>query len=316
MSVYGNAYQWGGGPSYGTLPIPKAGGRAWFVDATNGLDGNSGKSPKNAFASIGQAVEDNPDLQEFDTVYVFPKTMLVTDTDPGNYAETFTISTPQISLIGIGAGPVQASLPQVKIGAGTTAMCTIAAPGVTIQGIGFNGASSTGGGIKINEISSGLVIRGCHFKNCACHATNGTLGGAIYWTASGGGWQTLIEDNRFYKNVADIVMLGTGSSVPQDVVIRGNIFGGPAANVDVNILVAADGINGLFIHDNLFTCIPNVSSGTNATILKLGTGTVGGVTKNFFCAAGEAFGAAQANVVPTTVLFAGNWSEDGLEARV
>jgi len=322
MAVYGNAYQWGGYP-LPTAPIPRYNGRAWFVDGTNGLDGNSGRSPKNAFASIGQAVEDNADLQEGDVIYVFPHVMAATDTDPGSYAETFIIDTPQIALVGIGAGPVQGGIPQVKIGSGTTAMCTIRAPGVTIMGIGFNGASATtntGGGIKIDDDSGstksvfGTVIRGCHFKNCNCHATNGALGGAIYWGSNGGGWQTLIEGNRFYKNVADIVMTGTGLSVPQDVVIRENIFSGPAANVDVNIYVAADGINGLIIDRNIFQCTPNISSGSNATILKL-TSCVGVLSNNSFGSSSEAFGAAQANVVPTTMMICGNYQDNALVGR-
>lgn len=319
MSVYGNAYQWGGGPNYGTYPIPKAGGRAWFVDGTNGLDGNSGKSPKNAFASIGQAVEDNPDLQPGDVIYVFPKTMEATDTDPESYAETFIIDTPQISLVGIGGGPVQGGLPQVRIGSGSTAMCTIRAPGVTIQNMGFNGASSTGGGILLDDNGTtktafGTVIRGCHFKNCACHATNGGLGGAIYWGAGGGAWQCLFEGNRFYKNLADIVCPASVGTVPQDIVIRNNYFSGPAANVDVNIYVGTGGINGLIIDGNVFQGLPAISSGSNATFLVL-TSCVGVLSWNAFGGSGEAFGAAQANLVPTTMMICGNYQDNALVTR-
>ena len=320
MTTFGDGvFQYGGQP-VGSAPIPKRGGRAWFVDGTNGLDGNSGKSPSDAFASIGQAVEDNPDLQEFDTVYVFPKTMAVTDTDPGSYAETVTISTPHLSLIGVGAGPVQAGLPQVKIGAGSTAMLTIAAPGVTVENMGFNGASSTGGGIRLLDDGgstysvSGVVIRGCHFKNCKCHATNGSLGGAIYWTSSGGGWQILIEGNRFYKNVADIVLVGTGGSRPQDVVIRGNVFSGPAASVDVNIYSGGSGFDGVIIDHNVFQALPAISSGTNAQFLML-TGSVGVLSWNAFGGGSETFGAAGSNLVPTTVMICGNYQDGALIAR-
>jgi hypothetical protein len=313
MSVYGNAYQWGGYP-WGPGMIPKQGGRAWFVDGTNGLDGNSGKSPKNAFASIKQAVETNPDVQEFDTIYVFPKTMLVTSTDPLNYAETVTISTPHLNLVGVGAGPVQGGLPQMKIGAGTTAMITVAAPGVTIRNMGLNGGDSTGGGISISAISQGLVIEGCHFKNCKCHATSGIYGGAIYWP-TGGGWQTLIKGNRFYKNLADIVVVTTGSSRPQDIVIEDNIFSGPAASVDVNIygMGLLDGVDGLIINRNVFTALPAIGTGAVGRFFEL-TGCVGIVSNNVFGCTGITFGAAgdTGGNVPTTMLMVNNHQETAI----
>jgi hypothetical protein len=315
MAVYGNAYQWGGYP-LPTAPIPKYNGRAWFVDGTNGLDGNSGRSPKNAFASIGQAVEDNPDLQEGDVIYVFPKTLDATDTDPDSYAETFILDTPQVAIIGIGSGAVQGALPQVRIGAGSTAMLTIRAPGCTIQGLGFNGASSTGGGILLDDdggstkAAFGTVVRGCHFKNCKGHATNGSLGGAIAWATAGNAWQVLIEDCAFYKNVCDICLIGTGSSRPQDVYIRGCKFSGPAASVDVNIYGAGgSGFDGIYIDNCVFPCFPAIGSGTNTKQLAL-TGCVGSITNCGFGGSKKTFGAAGNNLVPTTVLLGGNYQEN------
>lgn len=309
MAVYGNTYQWGGFP-LPAGPIPKYNGRAWFVDGTNGLDGNSGRSPKNAFKSIGQAVEDNPDLVPGDVIYVFPKTLDATDTDPDSYAETFIIDTPQISLIGIGGGAAQAALPQIKIGTGSTAMITLRAPGIAIQGFGLNGGDSTGGGIKIDDDGgstksvSGLVIRGCHFKNCKCHATHATAGGAIYW-ANGGGWQTIIEGCSFYKNVCDICVVATGASVPQDVYIRDCKFSGPAASVDCNIYGKAggSGVNGLYIDNCVFPCWPALSSGDVAMPLEL-TGCIGTLTNCAFGTNGKTYGAAGNCYVPTTVLIA------------
>lgn len=313
MAVYGNAYQWGGYP-LPTAPIPRYNGRAWFVDGTNGLDGNSGRSPKNAFASIGAAV-DNVDLQEGDVIYVFPKVLAATDTDPGNYAETFTIDTPQIALVGIGAGAMQGAIPQVKIGAGSTAMCTVSAPGVTIQGIGFNGGDSTGGGIILHDdggstaAAFGTIIRGCHFKNCKYHATQGTTGGAIYWADHGGAWQILIEGNEFYKNVSDIVLRAGAAVIPQDITIRGNRFSGPAASVTSNIYTGGSGINGLYIYDNIFPCWPALSSGDVNKPVSL-TGSVGILSGNRFgTTTAKTFGAGGDAVVPTTMLMAANYYE-------
>lgn len=307
-------YQYGGVP-VGTLgPVPRNGGSAWFVDGDYGLDGNSGRTPSTAFKTIAAAIEDNTEIQPGDVVYVFPRTIASTASDPVSYAETITIDTAHVSLIGLGNGRVQGGLPQIKIGSGTTPMINITASGVLIQGIGINGAGSTGGGIVITDDGTdqviGTTIRDCHFKNCKCHATNGSLGGAIYWSSAGGGWQVLIENNTFYKNVADIVLVGTSQTVPQDVVVKHNVFSGPAANVDANILTEGSGINGLTIDNNVFPCFPAIGSGSNATILDL-TGSVGILSNNAFACTGKTFGAAGDVLVPTTVLMANNYQEDG-----
>jgi hypothetical protein len=202
----------------------------------------------------------------------------------------------------------------MKIGAGSTAMITIRAPGCLIAFIGINGASSTGGGILLDDdggtskVAFGTTVFGCHFKNCKCHATNGSLGGAIYWGSEGNGWQVRIQENVFYKNVADIVVVGTGGSVPQDVVVEDNVFSGPAASVDINIKTGGSGINGLVIRNNTFPCFPNLSSGSNTKNLDL-TGSVGIMEGNTFGCSGKTFGAAGNNLVPTTMLMAKNHQE-------
>ena len=313
MTTFGDGvFQYGGSPVGGAGPFPMDGGRAWFVDGTNGLSGASGKKPDDAFSTLTAALAV---ADEGDTIFVYPKTMAVTDTDPGSYAETVTISTPQINIIGVPWGRAQGGLPQFKIGAGSTAMFTVAAPGVYIRNIGFNGASSTGGGIKLDDdggstkAAFGTVIENCHFKNCKCHATNGSLGGAIYWPAAGNAWQVLIRGNKFYKCVADIVLVGTSGSRPQDVVIQDNIFSGPAASVDANILSEGSGFDGVYIDRNVFPCFPAIGSGTNATILDL-TGSVGILSNNVFGCTGKTFGAGNV-VVPATVLMVNNYQEDG-----
>ena len=317
MTTYGDGvYQYGGMPVGGYGPIPWKDGGVWFVDGDNGLAGNSGKSPSNAFNSLTNALA-APGLQEGDTIFVFPRKMAITSTDPVSYAETVIIDTPQISIIGVGNGRVQGGLPQFKIGgSSTTAMFNIRAPGVTIRNIGINGASSTGGGITLtddggsNYVAAGTSIIGCHFKNCKRHATNGGLGGAIAWTSAGNAWQVLIKGTRFYKCLNDIAVLGTSGSVPQDVIIEDNHFSGPAANVDVNLFTGGSGVNGIHINNNVFPCWPAIGSGSNVMPVKL-TGCVGIMSNNVFAATGKTAGAAGNMEVPTTLLFVNNVQEDG-----
>ena len=301
--------------------FPLETGRVWYVDGDKAASG-AGANWSDAYKTIQEAETAS---SAGDVVLVANRTMTKTDTDPTNYAETVIIDTPQLSIIGVSRGLTQGGLPQVKIGAGSTAMLTIRAPGCLIANMGFNGASSTGGGILLDDDGGstksafGTTIVGCHFKNCVgTTATNAATGGAIMWSSDGGAWQVRIQGNRFYKNVGDIVMKGTSISVPQDVVIDDNIFSGPAASVDCNLYVAADGINGLIVKDNIFTGKPAIGSGTNAKYMVLGAGTVGILANNYFASiTGEAetdvtFGASGAGAtIPTTVFISGNYGETG-----
>lgn len=250
-----------------------------FVDGTNGSDTtHDGSSWGSAFATI-QAGVTAAGLGG--TVFVMPKEMAAGATDPSNYAETIIIPATHagLKLIGISKGRTQGGLPQVKKGSGTVSLLKIRAPGCMIANMGFNGSGSTGGGILLEDDSStmtafGTSIYDCHFKNCkGTTATDAATGGAIQWSSAGGAWQLHIAGNRFYKNVGDIVDIGTGTSVPQDIVIEDCVFSGPAASVHVNILVAGSGIDGLVIRNCTFGQLPSL--GTAPRYIKLATGTVG-----------------------------------------
>lgn len=314
-------YQLGGVPVSMGCPIPKKDGRVYIVDGTTGVgaDGNEGTADA-PLATIGEA---NDRLREGDTVFIQPIKMVQTDTDPTSYDETIIVDVANVSFIGVGRGRTQGGLPQMKIGAGTTAMIQVRAPGCYFSSIGINGAASTGGGIKLVDDGGttysafGTTIENCHFKNCACHATNGSLGGAIYWGSGGGAWQSRFRGNMFYKNLADIVLVGTGSSVPQDIVIEDNVFSGPIASVDINLFLkgGGSGINGVTVRNNVFPCFPNISSGTNAKQIDM-LGCVGILSGNYFGSSGKSYGASgKSNNIPTTVLMAGNYDETSLVAR-
>lgn len=319
--VFGNGVpSWNGVPMIGNYgPIPAGTGNYWFVDGYYGSDGNNGKSSLRPFATIGKAISV---ASPGDAVLVFARKMAKTDTDPTSYAETVTVNVPSLAIIGVSHGRTQGGLPQIKKGSGSTALMTITAPGCLVAGIGFNGASSTGGGILLTDDGGstssafGTSIMNCHFKNCVgSTATNAATGGAIQWGAAGGAWQVLISGNRFYKNVGDIVLKGTSGSVPQDVAIINNEFSDSAASTDCNLYLAGgSGMIGLTIARNLFGAFPAIGSGSNATYAVL-TGCTGTMSDNFFGCSGKTFGAAANVKVPTTVLMAGNYQEGGLIGR-
>jgi hypothetical protein len=303
------------------------GSGVFFVDGDHGVDGNDGHSPDSAYATIQAAVTaaaaNNLIYKNGSTIYIKPKYMAATSTDPGSYAETIIIPAAggdNMKLIGCSMNRTQGGLPQIKKGAGTTALLTIRACGVTVANLGFNGIVSTTPtlvGILLDDDNStktviGTSILNCHFKNCAgSTVTDATTGGAITWSANGGGWQALIKGNKFYKNVCDICLLGTAQTVPQDVVIEDNVFSGPNTSVDCNVYLAGgSGINGLTIKNNVFPCFPTGSSGTVLMPVKL-TGCVGNLCNNIFGTTGKTYGAAANVVVPATMLMAANYQESG-----
>ena len=308
----------------GGFPFPPAGGRAWFVDGSRGGDSQSGKDPARAVATIQEAVT----LAGVgDIIFVYPKTMTAGATDPVDYAETIIIPAGKanLSIIGVPRGLTQGTLPQIKKGSGSTALLTVRSPGCLIANLGFNGSGSTGGGILLDSDGStkdafGTTIVGCHFKNCKGSAAAAT-GGAIMWGANGGGWNVRIEGCDFLDNRAGIVLLGTGVSVPKNIVIKNNIFYSSAnTNVDCDIYLAAgSGVNGLVITGNDFATVDvpgYATSPTAARYLDLTNCVNGMLARNMFAclvnpAATEVtFGASgTAAKIPVTVRMAGNIGE-------
>ena len=312
--------------AYGTITGRIAGDntnkKIVFVDGTNGSDTTKdGSSWANALATIQAGVTA---ARLGGTVYVMPKEMAAGDTDPNSYAETIIIpaTAAGLKLIGVDKGRTQGGLPQVKKGAGSTALLTIRAPGCLIANLGFNGVDSTGGGILLDDNAStksafGTTIVNCHLKNCVgSTATNAATGGAIMWSSSGGAWQTLILGCLFYKNVGGIVVMGTSVSVPQDVVIEDCEFTGKSTSVDCDILVGGSGVDGLTIRNCSFAQLPALSSGTNVRYIKLATGTVGMIAGcTFGCQTSQTgtpitFKAAGTGaIIPTTVHIAGCYGQ-------
>lgn len=303
---------------------PLSGGNVLFVDGDKST-GGAGSTWADAYATIQAAVTA---ASTGDVIMVAERTITALATDPVSYAETVIIpnGTPSLSIIGVSRGRTQGGLPQIKIGgSSTTAMLTVRAPGCLIAGLGFNGASSTGGGILLDDdggtskVAFGTTIVDSHFKNCKAHATNGAVGGAIYTTSSGNAWQVKIAGNRFYKNVGGIVVVGTGGSVPQDWVIEDNTFSSSVnTEVDVDIYVAGSGVKGLSIRNNAFETIdvPTGTSGTIQRYVSLATGTYGALSDNTFACISNVsateitFGATgTGGVIPVTVRMSKNFGE-------
>ncbi len=289
----------------------------WFVDGdvSGSGDGSIDAPIKTIQAAVTAAAAVNNG--DGGIIYVKALDMPVGSTDPVSYAETVIIPATAAKTMIIGVGNrTQGGLPQIRIGSGSTALITVRAPGCLIANLGFNGYGSTGGGILLDDDSStktafGTTIANCHIKNCAgITATNAATGGGIQWSSAGGAWQVRIVDNVFYKNVGDIVLKGTGISVPQDVIIEENVFQSASTSAtDCNLyLMAGTGMSGLMIRNNVFGAVPALAAGTNAKYLAL-TGCYGVLVNNSFGSNGRTFGAAGNELVPATMFLANNYQE-------
>lgn len=325
---------------YGAIAksVPFSVGKTFFVvaaadteygDFTNKFPTDSDGKPR-VYTTIQAAVtavstENDPTAGH--VILVKPSKMAAGATDPTSFAETIIIPATMANLTikGIFDNRTQGGLPQIKKGSGSTALLTIRAPGCTIENLGFNGSGSTGGGILLDDDGStksafGTSIINCHFKNCkGSSATNSATGGAIQWSSNGGAWQVRIAGNVFYKNVGDVVLLGTSGSVPQDVIIENNVFQGLATSVDCHIYLAGgSGMAPVTINNNVFAdVLPALSSGSVVRYVDL-TGCTGIFSNNFFAGSytTTGFGAAKAAAkIPTTVGIVHNYSDAGLIVR-
>mgnify|MGYP001563702795 CR=1 FL=1 len=297
----------------------------WYVDGDNGSDSaKNGSAVDKATASLEQALSN---AGRGDVIFVRTLAMGTGATDPVSYTENGVMTADKdcLSIVGVGTGRTQGGLPQLKVGATTTqAILTARAPGCYIANLGFNGAGATGGGILLDDDSStktafGTTIENCHFKNCVgTTATDSRTGGAIQWSTQGNAWQVLIRGNSFYKNVGDIVSLGTSGSVPQDITIEDNDFkSASTAATDCNLFLTAQGggMSGLTIRRNTFGAKPALSSGSVALYMDL-TGCYGTLADNLFgCIVDPALSevtfaaAGDAAKVPATVFMSGNRGE-------
>ena len=227
-------------------------GKIWYVDGTNGSDGNLGDGPNagECFATIGAAIS-SAVASRGDTVVIYPGTYTITSAlapkahmtfraaivNPqapsvsirGNIANLVTVDVDGVRFVGVefkATGSTTADL--VKL-ADTTAITG----GVTFEDCVFNGDDKTGSykngvsAIHLADASNavtGLVVRRCLFRDLGKTCIDVGVKGMPY---------AKIEDNIFAIdtetgigiNLRDTAAYATGKGF----VIRNNEFLGPNA---------------------------------------------------------------------------------------
>lgn len=238
------------------LTIPNVTGSMWFVDGTNGNDGNGGTDPIQAFKTIARA---HLLAKAGDTIFVFV----------GTYAENIVITKNYIALIGVtfaGYGKPDLTpatgVPLTVQGQGFMSrhmrFAGTAADGVVQNGNGFlyddcvfdGDLTATKCGLRLVPAQVGTdithftasegTVTHCLFRGCAT--------GLIFDTAPGpvgvGSTDNLIVGNRFYSNTIDIATAKTGAAGTysvQLVNIVSNVFADKNKTTYIDITTNEDG---------------------------------------------------------------------------
>ena len=223
-------------------PLRAAFGTEWFVDGDNGSDGFSGKSPDAAFATIQAGINA---AGSQDTVHIAALAPDADASEPGTYEEDLTIAYAKHGLRLIGAGPNNGVGtpffgPKIK-NATATALLTVNASGVHIEGLQFNCTRNSGtygillsghAGYTTLAGSVGATIHNCYFKNAS--ATYGAI-------SIEGGYASTISRCTFGLGANCLSIVFTNLAVPSNhhTIEYCNFKGNNGASVTKHINVSA-----------------------------------------------------------------------------
>ena len=235
-------------------------GKIWYVDTTNGADGNSGLAPDEAYATIAQAIS-SAVATRGDTVVMYPGTYTITSALVPKAFMTFR------------AAIINPQAPSVSIRGNIANLATIDVNGVRFIGIEFRSTGTTVQDlVKLADttaITGGITFEDCIFHGADLGAVNGACG---IWAADGtnavtglvvrrcifrdlgktqleigvqGAPYAKIEDNSFIIDtpagigifLGDTAAFGTGKGG----VIRNNEFIGPSATTTSNVGIVING---------------------------------------------------------------------------
>jgi hypothetical protein len=230
-------------------------GKIWYVDGTNGADGNIGDEPGEAFSTIAAAISAAVATRG-DTVVIYPGTYTITAalvakanmtfkaavvvpqfptvSIAGNIAELVTVDVSGTRWIGLeflGTGYTCVELVDIADGA--------AVNGATFEDCRFRTSRGSAQGLVMDDgtnAATGVVVRRCLFQNeSACQLEIGILGAPM----------AKIEDNTFVLRCASstgIAMADTSAATQaaaagHGYVIRNNDFIGQLSLADVGITI-------------------------------------------------------------------------------
>lgn len=231
----------GAGLGYGW----KSDSATYFVDATNGSDGNTGKSPEKAFATIQGAINV---ADKHDVIYIFDPDIASSGTgSTTKYTEDITIAKTKHNLSLIGASQIR-GFPVRECGiqaATATATITASAGSLTLENLRIIRANSATHGVfaesgeDTTDYGHGSVIYNCRFSGFA-----GTASGNA--AIRGIGLQGMqIINCQFVDNYIDIWFVSS-TATATDLLVKDCLFSitaiaGTAKSADIVVNTQGSG---------------------------------------------------------------------------
>ncbi len=287
--------------------------RVWFVDGTNGLNGNPGTDPSLSLATITRAVAL---AGKDDTIYIRPLAA-------GSYYTESVIApaaSTGLSIIGTGHGKggsvYQACTWRNSSNSVDDSALELRPSHANVENVHFfsRAAQSSGFGIKAywntgSGTNIGSSIVNCGFSaDLADHpAAAGVVQSAIRFDSSEG---QLVED-CFFVDCRVGIAAGSTMNAWKELVIRGNIFNGLAENIAADLMLS-DGTNLAVVGNHFGHTVPSHAAGTMTKYIFCigGTTVTGSASGNFFGSANAGYGTDNTN--NAGIIRSGNFYSAGI----
>ncbi len=270
---------WNGVPMVSTSYGWKANSKSWFVDGTNGSDGNKGDSTNKPFASIYKAISV---AGKWDVIYIMPKDWvsgnlwLGTSYQDSTYALSIAYAKQGLALVGLGhqgliGQPYGITIKELTDS--TEPILKVHAPMVAIENLTFER-----GGTAINslyfygdvagtsEAALGSVYN-CHFYYGTGSGATGDTGGAVYGHAV---WGLTVDRCSFMDSRIGVSFKSDAATAGQ-LIVRNCDFSTrmtTATNISCDIYVYTQGSANCYIYNiNCGHVIPTYTGGHGRFIL-------------------------------------------------
>lgn len=283
-----------------------------FVDGDNGLAGNTGLEPTAAMNSLTNAVSK---VVRNGVIYIRPKQTVASAQSYYTDNVVIPLTKPGLKILGCGSNEDNpyGGGPEIKGSATTSAVITVRAQGITIEGLrlagtGLDATVSTVSAVDNTStyITTGLTIRNCRFGNGRGHSAEAA---AVFLNSS---WFNTIEKCVFNDCLTGVSAFTNSGGITNNLRIIDCEFSGVTTNRTVDIYVSGGSTsNGLTIKGCLFNDgLPAHADGTVSRFIYIVNAITGSISQCWFAvdvdaAAGteKTFGASGTGaVIPTTVL--------------
>lgn len=291
-------------------------GRVFFVDGTNGSNGNRGRHPTEAFQTLQAAVTA---AGTDDTIFIRPRAV-------GNfYTENVIVPVgthANLSIIGTGNGKgnsvyqactfrgvLAVDDPVLELGSSFANIenLHVMARAAQTHGFGVLGNWNTAQNASTTLLNIGSSVVNCSFNTDIVDAppAAGVVQSAIRLDSTEG-W---LVEGCYFQDCRVGISVGSTVSASYQIVVKDNLFKGIASNIAADLMLTD--VTGIEIVGNVFGhAVPSHAAGTMTKyIFVAGGATVtGGVAKNYQGAAAVAFGT---NNTASSLIAAGNFGLGG-----